>query len=109
MLRVAFRGLARGQSVKDGDVLVEPSGLDRDRNVEVARAQVKYAEAPLHVAAPPVAFLAKDAENEHAARTATWRRRHVGTGALALDLRHARVRREPLAEVSALSALDVRR
>lgn len=50
--RVAVR---EGQSVNAGDVLVELSSAELERNAEVARAQREYAEARLHAAArPPV-------------------------------------------------------
>jgi multidrug resistance efflux pump len=45
-----------GQNVNAGDILVELSNPEVERNVEVARAQREYAEARLHAAAhPPVA------------------------------------------------------
>jgi len=50
--RVAVR---EGQNVNAGDVLVELSNPEIERNVEVAHAQREYAEARLHAAArPPV-------------------------------------------------------
>src|ERR1043166_1908849 len=49
--RVAVR---EGQSVNAGDVLVELTNPDADRNVEIARAQREYAEARLHAAARAV-------------------------------------------------------
>ena len=50
-----------GQSVNAGDVLVELENPELQRNVEVARAQVEYAEARLHAAARPVAHKSAEA------------------------------------------------